>query len=834
MDLPRRAAVRRYRPARAVACFLALAALAVPGCRGCNQAEDPAVEAEKKKPEKKPEEPKKPFETPRLTVLPATEELDALHPAKPGHWTNATMMAKANLFDFAGLLETTAQDLQSRSLDLDRTAYRLSTSRGATLPKGQAKNLDLTFFLPPGHKQSIVSAQLRERHGGAEAIASNPIIDQMPAFQYHLVVLSRNRERYNYVERLDSVRPPSGETDENGKLLVVYYRVARPKVDQRVLLPADPLCWSSIAYILWDDVYPQSLKSEQQQAMLDWLHWGGQLIVSGPATLDLLAGSFLDPFLPAVAAKDMALDAAALAPLNEHWTLPEGFGPSRPLSPRKPWSGVQLERRPDGSFLPDTGELLAERRVGRGRVVVTAFRLSEPELIRWRSFDSFFNACLLRRDAREFTQGPQLNLLIRWANRTEDWLDPRLITGVRFFSRDAGVPARSDYGRSERTTLSEEADPFGQPNYAFNLDAAVSQAKQETGAAGWNDFGEVSSAARQSLKEAAGITIPKPEFVFWMLSVYLLVLLPVNWTVFRIMGRVEWAWLAVPVIALAAAFVVIRMAQVDIGFASSKTEIATLEIQGGYPRAHLTRYIALYTSLSKSYDLQLDDTSGLALPLGSDVELLSGQSRGTVTLRRDGNIVLTGYEIASNSTGMLHSEQMVDLQGALTASRTPDGRAQVTNGTKLTLSGAAVIHRPPNGEPRGAWIGELAPGETAVVSLESFSESFMQRNESDTTANEPPRGALSLAALVKIAERQTEINRGDTRLVAWIGDELPGASIQPAASQSRAATLVVANLEYGMGAPPIPDKSLRYTIRPYTLEEALKEEEPTSPPPPPQ
>ena len=33
--------------------------------------------------------------------------------------------------------------------------------------------------------------------------------------------------------------------------------------------------------------------------MLDWLHWGGQLIISGPESLEALRDSFLADYLPA-------------------------------------------------------------------------------------------------------------------------------------------------------------------------------------------------------------------------------------------------------------------------------------------------------------------------------------------------------------------------------------------------------------------------------------------------------------------------------------------------------------------------------------------------------
>ena len=58
-----------------------------------------------------------------------------------------------------------------------------------------------------------------------------------------------------------------------------------------------------------------------------------------------------------------------------------------------------------------------------------------------------------------------------------------------------------------------------------------------------------------------------------------------------------------------------------------------LEVQGGYSRAHLTRYMALYSSLSTTYDIRFDDPSALAQPFSFDRPVLAGQGRSTVTLR---------------------------------------------------------------------------------------------------------------------------------------------------------------------------------------------------------
>ena len=72
---------------------------------------------------------------------------------------------------------------------------------------------------------------------------------------------------------------------------------------RRPSLPTNALYWTSIAYLLWDDFDPALWDAEQQQALIDWLHWGGQIIVSGPDALEQLSNSFLGPYLPATVGK---------------------------------------------------------------------------------------------------------------------------------------------------------------------------------------------------------------------------------------------------------------------------------------------------------------------------------------------------------------------------------------------------------------------------------------------------------------------------------------------------------------------------------------------------
>ena len=170
----------------------------------------------------------------------------------------------------------------------------------------------------------------------------------MPGYQYHLVGRVREPDRYRFLKVLHSVRPlwddiVSGNTD-------YYYRVQLPQIKQTVPLPGDSLCWTSIAYLLWDDIDPSLLNSDQRQALLDWLHWGGQIVISGPKTLDALKNSFLDPYLPATAGDPLKIDDQTLQELNAAWTV--HVDKSRPLTATVPWNGVTLNNRRDAVRSP--------------------------------------------------------------------------------------------------------------------------------------------------------------------------------------------------------------------------------------------------------------------------------------------------------------------------------------------------------------------------------------------------------------------------------------------------------------------------------------------------
>ena len=106
----------------------------------------------------------------------------------------------------------------------------------------------------------------------------------MPSYQYHFVVLAKEPSRYAFIKSLDSVQVPfDGESDADDTQDPVIYSVVQLAAGQTVALPDNPLTWTSIAYLLWDEVDPgDPFTPEQKKALVDWIHWGGHSSSTGP------------------------------------------------------------------------------------------------------------------------------------------------------------------------------------------------------------------------------------------------------------------------------------------------------------------------------------------------------------------------------------------------------------------------------------------------------------------------------------------------------------------------------------------------------------------------
>jgi hypothetical protein len=187
---------------------------------------------------------------------------------------------------------------------------------------------------------------------------------------------------------------------------------------------------------------------------------------------------------------------------------------------------------------------------------------------------------------------------------------------------------------------------------------------------------------------------------------------------------------------------------------------------------------------------------------------------------------LNGVPISSNSTGMIHSEQILTLDGPIRIGHsTATGGEQIENRSKLQLDSVCVVMRPPDdGKPEtveqleGMWIGQLLPGNSFPKPRHMTGKPpFAEDRAAEARLVQSPR--LNLEPLFRLALDPQYMEPGETRLVARIDQLMPGQTITPSASQVRSATLVVAHLDYESLPPPIPDKNTRQDVKAKADEE---------------
>ena len=825
---------------RALVIPLVVLMLATAGCGGCNSKPSPQTQAEKEEAEQKKKKQAaakkkladreiKPMR-PLLGYEPAPPVAEGELPTgempkgprllvKPGHWTTTIQEMKSNYEDFIGESSTTLVDSKRRPVPLDHTNFTFRAMRPVALAKGRMKRIESPLFIPEQSNGIHLLATLRDRNSGRQETVPQPMLQKMPSYQYFVVVLAKEISQYAFLKVTDAVRMPWEE--ESDAASQPHYRVVLADATKKLPLPTNALTWSSVSHLIWDEVDPTRLTPEQQLAMVDWLHWGGRLIINGPDSLDTLRGSFLEEFLPAESAGPRTVTASDLSAWSAYWSRRDQGKRPPQLKPTKPWSGVRLKPKGDATELVGKAGLFYERRVGSGTIVVSSIQLAERGFINWPGYDSFLSAALLRRPRRLFSKGPYDGLSIAWSEYPERRLDAHFATGLRMFSRDAKTPA-NQWSVEETST-----DQFGQLGIA-------SKAKTDRagGLGTWSDFNPVSEAARAVLTDAAAVRVPGGGFVLACLGLYLLVLVPLNWVVFRAIGRVEWAWVAAPLIAMLGTFVIVRQAQLDIGFVRSQTEIALLELQGTHDRGILSRYTALYSSLSTTYGVTFDESTALATPFpASQAASPADEKIWDVVFENQNGTQLRGLAVSSASTKMVHSEEVFPLAGSLRIGQSSRGHAQLINRLGYPLRDTVVIRRTfekSDGADGGSspkyqssWIGKLRDGDSAVIGFQSlsFSKDQIPHGEHRKQASDAgPVSKIDVERLIKIAfqfpadEDPLGSRRDETRVVGWIDQVLPGTEVSPSASQIIGATVVLAHINYGELPRPEPDVNSRSDV----------------------
>ncbi len=711
------------------------------GCSGCLSNRQQSAP----KPSDRPAKPD--FESKPLVLLPGHFERESvLNYTKPGHWVTANMRAVANNFDANGNYQASAVTSGGLPISLAGESSLLQVSRPFGLAKEQPKILESLLFIPYRDVPSA-AANIRTDLVSLSGLPQYSLIEPvklMAPFQSHFVMLTKSPERLAFLTMLDAINlPPSP-----GGAPPSFYVPVFPTAEHPVPVSRTALGWTTTSYLLWDDWLAEELDANQQQALLDWLHFGGQIIVNGPTAASNLQKGFLADYLPIQSATAQNMTSTDFELLNQGWSLVEQAKTKRlrelVIPQSAPLVGLKMELAPQGRWISGTGELVAERLVGRGRIVVCGFDLADQRVKDWKSLGSFVNGALMRLPPRRFGDNSFGNIAFRWHNDNIFVFDPLILSKLRFLSRD--LSSRGTQVRFDSESMALEADGtdftrFDRPEYSplnqfiisTGLEDSVAtnrnlsgnswsyggyESTPQSGVAGWNDYQGISRAAKQSLLRSAAIRPPARGFVGRILLGYLLVLIPINWGIFWLIGKIEWAWLAAPLITVVGAIVIIKVASLDIGFGNAQSELAVLEVHGDYPRGHLTQYTALYSSLSTRYDIEFGDDQGVALPLAARDQKRADQA---ALIRLDFNQTqqnkLKGFLVQSNSTNMFHAEQVTSIGGPLRLEKSESGWV-FRNESKLELQHCGILFGSDrDGVEHICWLGEVAPAAELNLQL---------------------------------------------------------------------------------------------------------------------
>ncbi len=735
---------------------------------------------------------------------------------KPGHWFSATVAGQSNLADFRGRLVTDRYGL----LDMP---FSVAFDQPIELAQGEEKISEMLLFLPPREWAMHTMAgrpmrplTLRLARGDSAAAQASVPLEPLDREQFFFVVLAEEPARYQYLEQTPSFVETrdigyGGQPDTS-------YHLVLPRPEGDVDLPSSALGWTATAYLLWDRVDPDRLSSEQRRAIVDWLSWGGQLVVSGPETLNRLRTSFLAEYLPAASSGTRLFTADDLGPLaGGGWIpLPAVDTLAQPLD------GERLAPTEGASVLIalENGDpWVVAKPMGRGRVVATAFRLDDPVLQVWLATeDSLLNSAILGRPPRRWVADPTTMIVSSKFQRlaggwgwpieeTQQFMSsPR--TRVQLLSRDLGRYANLP------KHLASDADAYTQPTPTFyRYQAGYESHTPTTDPTIWDDYNLPGRAARGSL-EVLGLAVPERQYVLGVLGLYLLILVPANWLFFRLWGRPEWAWLAAPLITVAYTGVVIYLTGVSLGFSRHRNEVAMLELQPGYERGHLTRYTSLYASLASNFEVTYSDPSTVVLPFSkARPSLMTDFERALTVTRQVDGVRLQGLSVASNSEERLHSEELFTAEGPLRleAVLTADGDLERPTAWRLTNETGLLLQEVEIVTPAGiVAVGDLESGSTIQVPAR-------------TVASITPLKATEAAEGEELSERDENRNRilplwtelrsspptEHVRVLGWTDQPLGGVSVSPPVAVTHQATMVVMEVNLAPLPNPEPDPEAR-------------------------
>jgi len=776
--------------------WLLLLLVLVSGCRGCSKNNQTQQAPEKKKSRLVSDE---------LRTLPYSKEIVG-NSVKPGHWYQTRQKLKANQND-ESLTATLYQiDGNSNPTTVRNLGIPLQFNRDISLAKGQEKTIELKLLqtdwpfesMEPTNttgKSNKLSIFMRysQRGLGAPVIDEEFLLRPLKDYQYDMLVLSRNTPQHIFWRGLDCIVWPQAINDESTR--IAPHRVIDiAEEDLGQSIPNQLMTMTSISHMVINDVSLNILPEDHQKAILDWLYFGGTIIINGPDAIAGIESSILKTYAPIQQTSSTTLTQGQIDKLNDtnSWRIRYAKTPSKDAIAFKPSESISIlqgQLAEDSSWITDLEGLVAERLVGQGRIVMTSFPMNHTALVNWPSYSALIQNAILRKPARRVNLEPEFQLVYDESSSGRE-TDPKLTTRLRLWARDL-VGSSSSAPKESMANPSSKVSSYG----------------------AWNSESLVTSTSSSYLKKLSGINVPNLSTILKWLLGYLIVLVPINWLVFRLLGRLELAWLAAPLIAIAGVFVIARAVQLDVGFSRSQTSLQFIELHNRYPRGLLSSHHALYSSLTTNYKIVYPEGEGIVCPMPQPRQrsLLSAGGLLPYKIADEKGTGFQSFPVLSNTIGLVQSEEVVSLTGAISWTIDQDARSfQVANDSQSIIRDVILEGSDDSGAKLRAVVGTLEPGEQKKGTLDQPVDSDLNWDIQLPTGGKSGQDfdKLALEQNLKLIFKNYPIQHGEWIAMGWTESPLSKLQIAPSTAQTRSATLVLMHAKTAPLGPIEHDRQL--------------------------
>jgi len=762
----------------------------VAGCRGCSQDKNKQAQDEKQKKKLR-------LVSDELRTLPFSKEIVG-NSVKPGHWYQTRHKVKANQNDESMTASLYQIDRKERPTSALPSGIPIQFERDVSIAKGQEKTIEMKVLQTSAPADSVdtmnampgippVSTFMRyaQRGLGASILDESFLMRSLYDYQYDMLVLSRNPSNHIFWRGLDCIVWQLYEPDL--KFKVNPHRIIDISEEEMAeSIPSQLTTMTSVSHIVINDVSINILPQSQQEALVDWLHFGGTIIINGPEAIAGIETSVLKEFAPMQKTSATELSQAHIDLLNnpQTWCLRFADNPNKErvqFKPGGPVSILQGELATDSTWTPELEGLVAERLVGQGRIVMTSFPMNHSAFLNWPSYSALIHNGILRKPKRYVKFDEELKVLYEGSNENRE-RDVQFNTRLRLWARDL-----------ELINKNARLNPLG---------PASGNLKRTTSYGAWNSDSLVVNSANSYLKKISGITVPNLNSIIKWLLAYLVVLVPVNWLFFRLIGKLELAWLAAPIIAVAGVFVIARAVQLDVGFSRSQSSIQLMEIHNNHPRALLSSFHALYSSLSTNYKVVYPLGEGVVCPMPQHQQRSTANRNGMLTFRTadDDGSGFQSFPVLSNSIGLVQSEEVVSMPGGVSWTLDQEARTfQVINQTPATIRDVVLIGFDAQGTLLRAHVGTLSPNSSNTGTMQppdsSTAYTWKLSPESQSTTSDlqktTTQDSVHLEETLEKILLNYPMQSGEWIAVGWTESNLSKLQITPSTTQTRSSTLVL-------------------------------------------